>query len=227
MCGACCALGPRQASQISWINGKSLWQRLGPFSVSDRSHSWLSARLGRTHCRRARVDGSAAQIDPGCGVRDDRQEQALGGRPPRSVPGRVRAGADWCRRRNGGSRSTHKARRSPPPICAQPFDRTDHLGAETQAGVDGEVPVDRLLDGAAAAEGEHRAAAVPCGLPGEEGGVAPVPCLHDGEIELGRQRACDDIPAQRRGSGGMWVDDEHHAHVIRVMRVRRCPADGA
>jgi hypothetical protein len=58
------------------------------------------------------------------------------------------------------------------------------------------VPVDRRLDGAAA-EGEHKAAAVPCGLAGEEGGVTPVPCLHDGEIELGRQRACDDdIPAQ-------------------------------
>ena len=108
MWGARCTLGPHQPSQISWINGKSLWQRLGPFSVSDRSHSWLSARLGRMHCRRARVDGPAAQIDRGCGVRDGRQEQALGGRPSRSVPGRVRAGADWCRRRNGGSRSTHK-----------------------------------------------------------------------------------------------------------------------
>jgi hypothetical protein len=196
MWGARCTLGPHQPSQISWINGKSLWQRLGPFSVSDRSHSWLSARLGRMHCRRARVDGPAAQIDRGCGVRDGRQEQALGGRPPRSVPGRVRAGADWCRRRNGGSRPIHKPGARLPPICAQPFDRTDHLGAGTQAGVT-KCPLAASLTVPPPPRVSTRPQPSRAASLAKRGGVAPVPCLHDGEIELGRQRACDDdIPAQ-------------------------------
>ena len=50
-----------------------------------------------------------------------------------------------------------------------------------------EDAVDRLVDGAVAAEREHQPEAVVAGGCGERGRVPPVACLHDLELDGGRQ----------------------------------------
>ena len=88
-----------------------------------------------------------------------------------------------------------------------------------------EKPVDRLVHRAVAAEGEHQAVPVPGGALRHAGRVPPVACLHNIEVEFGRQRVHDHVPAHLRGRGGEGIDDQERAHVPRVGGRRRNAAE--
>ena len=95
-------------------------------------------------------------------------------------------------------------------------------------GAAAEHAVDGLVDSAVAAEGQHQPEPCSPGARGQPGGVAPVACLHDLELDGGGQGADDDIPAEPGRGGGMWVHDQKRAHALRLASMpRQRPAAAA
>jgi len=106
-------LRTRTSSSLStlWINGKGLRQRVGMFSVSDRSHLWLSASARRPHCLAVRPLPCYGLVASGFAV-----SQSPAGRPEPSGRSRARARRRTLRQpgtRSAGWRGTRaRARRA-------------------------------------------------------------------------------------------------------------------
>ena len=77
-------------------------------------------------------------------------------------------------------------------------------------------PVDDLVDGAVAAEGDDDVEAVVGGLPGERDGVPAGLRLDDVELDLAGQRVGQHVAHPLRRRRGLGVDDQQRAHGSRV-----------